>query len=83
MLTDHRLETTKSTKQRNIIAAIVAIVVVGAIGALARYLTRPVPDEVSLESAVELVEADAGSSSDGLEGTWAVDTPVGGFLTAS
>jgi hypothetical protein len=63
------------------------LIVVGA-AALYWYLNQPVPDEVSLESAVsDATAADAPSGSTttaataetGVEGTWFVDTSIGEF----
>ena len=76
MLTDERQEATKSIRQWKIIAAVVTVAVAGVIGALTWYLTRPVPEEVSLQSAVEVVDTGAASLGDDLEGTSTAEVPV-------
>ena len=78
-----------STKRRKplfIAVGIIAVLAVIGGGALVWYLNQPVPDEVSIEAAVEDVattvpgtntQPDTGS--DGLDGVWSVDTSIGEF----
>jgi len=64
-----------------IIGSIVGLIAVVGIGAIIWFLTRSAPEEVSLESAVEDAQTatTAGSSFEGIEGEWVVDTSVGEF----
>lgn len=77
---------TKSHKPLLIAIGIIAVLaVIGGI-ALVWYLNQPVPDEVSIEAAVEDVATtlpgtttQPDSGSDGLDGVWSVDTSIGEF----
>ncbi len=79
----------KGTKNRRglfIAAGVVGLVVVVGVAALVWYLNQPVPEEVSIEAAVEDVvttvpgaTTQPPSEPDGLDGAWSVDTSIGEF----
>ncbi len=75
----------QARRRRLLIAGSVGgVIALIGVGALIWFLTRSAPEAVSLESAVEDVEAvtdEAPSSpaAEGIEGDWVVDTSVGEF----
>ena len=81
-------EQPKSKKALAIAGGVVGLLLVVGVAGLFWYLNQPVPDEVSLESAVADVAssqppaqdaAEETSSDAGVDGTWAVDTSIGEF----
>lgn len=76
----------RSKNSRIIAVAIVAALVIAGIAAAVWYLNQPVPEEVSLEEAVEDVattvagtEDDVAKPGDDIDGVWSVDTSLGDF----
>ncbi len=69
-----------------ITAAIIGLIVVIGVAALVWYINQPVPEEVSIESAVEdaattatATPTETSTPQEGLDGTWSVDTSIGEF----
>jgi polyisoprenoid-binding protein YceI len=78
----------KSRKMLAIAGGVVALIVVVGAAALLWYFNQPVPEEVSLESAVADVASSQPPASDttgttasgnGVDGIWVVDTTIGEF----
>lgn len=76
----------KSRRPLLIAAGVVGLIAVIGIAGLVWYVNQPVPEEVSIEGAVEDVapteigvSTDSAASSDGLDGAWSVDTSIGEF----
>jgi polyisoprenoid-binding protein YceI len=77
---------TRNRKTLFIAAGVVGLVIVIGIAALVWYLNQPVPEEVSIEAAVEDVATTVPGATTqppsepaGLDGAWAVDTSIGEF----
>jgi polyisoprenoid-binding protein YceI len=77
---------TRNRKTLFIVAGVVGLVIVIGIGTLVWYLNQPVPEEVSIEAAVEDVATTVPgattpppSEPNGLDGAWSVDTSIGEF----
>jgi polyisoprenoid-binding protein YceI len=83
--------TPKSRKLLAVAGGVVALIVVVGAASLLWYFNQPVPEEVSLESAVADVASSQPPASDttgssgssapgnGVDGVWAVDTTIGEF----
>ncbi len=76
----------KNRRPLVIAAGVVGLTAVIGITALVWYLNQPVPEEVSIEAAVDdVVTTGPGASTepsaplDGLDGAWSVDTSIGEF----
>jgi len=76
----------KNRRSLYIAAGIVGLVVVIGVAALVWYLNQPVPEEVSIEAAVEDVvttvpgaTTQPPSEPEGLDGAWSVDASIGEF----
>lgn len=76
----------KSRRPLLIAAGVIGLIAVIGIAGLVWYLNQPVPEEVSIKSAVEDVattetgvSTDSTASLDGLDGAWSVDTSIGEF----
>jgi len=76
----------KNRRPLIITAAVIGLIVVIGVAALVWYMNQPVPEEVSIESAVEdaataatAEPTETSTPQEGLDGTWSVDTSIGDF----